>query len=147
MTTRRKSPKKTCPATLPRLCALVSLLAIASAHASDNSKSTLEVFELLASAGSHPTSQTAPPPIIVRPKPPSLQLLKQELAADRQMLAEQQTGLTLAQAQLAFWQTQPAEVAQINVPQWTEAVAADQHLVAAAQGQIARLLAQIAAAP
>jgi hypothetical protein len=131
---------------LPRLWGLLSLLAVAAAHASDNSKSTLEVFELLASAGSHPISATPPPPINVSVKPPSLQLLKQQLAEERQELAEQQTGLTMAQAQLAFWQTQPAKVAQINVPQWTEAVATDQHLVATVQAQIARLVAQIAAA-
>ena len=104
------------------------------------------MFELLASAGSHPISATPPPPINVSVKPPSLQLLKQQLAEERQELAEQQTGLTMAQAQLAFWQTQPAKVAQINVPQWTEAVATDQHLVATVQAQIARLVAQIAGA-
>jgi hypothetical protein len=136
---------------LPRLSCLVWLLAVTAAHASDNSKSTLEVFKLLAQSGSRPISNTPPPPINIRQKPPSLQLLKQQLATQRQVLADQQAGLTMAQSQLAFWQEQDAENPELsqgdtNVPQWTQAVAADQHLVATVQGQVTHLLAQIAAA-
>jgi hypothetical protein len=129
----------------------VCLLAVAAAHASDNSKSTLEVFALLAQSGSAPISYTPPPPINIRPKPPSLQVLKQQLAADQQVLADQQAGLTMAQSQLAFWQAQDAENPELsqgdtNVPIWTQAVASDQHLLATVQAQIAQLHAQIAAA-
>jgi hypothetical protein len=134
---------------LLRLAGWVCLLAVA--HASDNSKSTLEVFALLAQSGSAPISYTPPPPINIRPKPPSLQVLKQQLAADQQVLADQQAGLTMAQSQLAFWQAQDAENPELsqgdtNVPIWTQAVASDQHLLATVQAQIAQLHAQIAAA-
>ncbi len=125
-------------------------LASASCWASDNSKSTLEVFALLEAAGSRPISTPPPPPIDITPKPPSLQELEQQLAADEQVLAEQQTALTNAQSRLAFWegtpqQPQPAEVQQINVPIWTQAVASDQHTVATVQAQINQLFAEIAA--
>jgi hypothetical protein len=129
------------------LVGLMSLLVLGRAVASDNSNSTLEVLELLALAGSRPISNVAPPPIVIIPKPPSLQVLRQQLATDQQALAEQQSGLTMAQGQLAFWQTQPPEVAQINVPQWMEAVASDQHTVATFEAQIAQLLAQIESTP
>lgn len=158
------------------LWALVPLLAIAAAHASDNSKSTLdlvqlldnwasqnpdstlEVFDELKNHGSSPISYTPPPPVVI--KPPSLQALQQQLAADQQVLANQQTALTQAQSMLAFWQGQAAAEAaaaqndpdlgtpasQINVPLWTQAVNADQKLVATVEAQISQLLAQIAAA-
>jgi len=143
---------------LLRLSGLVWLLAITAAHASDNSKSTLEVFELLEEAGSRPISNTPPPPINIRPKPPSLQALKQQLAAQQQVLAEQQAALTSAQATLAVFQAQADPLSgnyagadnqqevQSFVATWTQAVATDQHLVAAVQAQIAQLQAQIAAA-
>jgi len=54
--------------------------------------------------------------------------------------------LTSAQSMLAFWKTQPPGVAQINVPQWTQAVATDEQVLASVQAQITQLLAQIAAA-
>jgi hypothetical protein len=161
---------------LSGLWAFVSLLAIATAHASDNSKSTLdlmqllenwasqnptatlEVFDQLKKYGSSPISYTPPPPVVI--KPPSLQALQQSLAADQQILANQQTALTQAQSELAFWQGQAgAEAAaeqndpnlgtpasDINVPLWTQAVESDQKLVATVEGQISKLLAQIAAA-
>ena len=136
---------------LSHLSCLVWLLAIVAAHASDNSKSTLEVFALLAGSGSRPISNTPPPPINIRPKPPSLQVLKQQLAADQQLLADQAAGLTQAQSMLAFWQQQDAEnpvlsQGDTNVPLWTQAVASDEHTVATVQQQIAQLEAQIAAA-
>ena len=133
---------------------ILALLALAFTSAlccaSDNSKSSLEVFALLEAAGSRPISTTPPPPIDITPKPPSLLELEQQLAADEQVLAEQQTALTNAQSMLAFWegtpeQPQPAEVQQINVPIWTQAVASDQHTVATVQAQINQLFAEIAA--
>ena len=178
---------------LLQLLGLVWLLAIAAAHASDNSKSTLDlcnlfdpvpgsqhagipvlengnVFELLAECGSRPISNTPPPPIsasalglslqggAVVPKPPSLQSLKQQLAAQYQVLDEQQTALTNAQATLAIFQAQAdpnsweyagadnqAEV-QSFVQQWKTAVKTDQNLVAQVQNQITQLQAQINAA-
>ncbi len=130
---------------------LVWLLAIVAAHASDNSKSTLEVFALLAQSGSRPISHTPPPPINIRPKPPSLQVLKQNLASDEQILAEQLSALTQAQSMLAFWQQQDADnpvlsQGDTNVPIWTQAVASDQGLVSTVEAHIAQLQAQIAAA-
>jgi hypothetical protein len=132
------------------LAVLALALTSALCCASDNSKSTLEVFALLEAAGSSPISTTPPPPIDITPKPPSLLGLEQQLAADEQVLAEQQTALTNAQSTLAFWegtpeQPQPAEVQQINVPIWTQAVASDQHTVATVQAQINQLFAEIAA--
>ncbi len=156
--------------TWPRVAILVSLLAIVAAHASDNSMSTLEVFGLLAQNGSSPISET-PPPVVIEPKPPSQQALAQQLAADELALANQQTGLTQAQAMLAFWEAQPAaasaaaaaaggdsdaqaaaaaeaeQLTAINVPNWTNAVNADQKLVTALQTQIAQLIAQIGPTP
>lgn len=135
---------------------LVWLMAIA-AHASDNSKSTLEVFALLAESGSRPISNTPPPPINIAPKLQSWQAVQQkisallqQIAADQQVLADQQAALPAAQSELAFWQKQDAEnpvlsQGDTNVPLWTEAVASDQHLLATVQAQIAQLQAQIAA--
>jgi hypothetical protein len=128
----------------------VWLLAIA-ANASDNSKSTLDIFAVLAKHGSHPISYTPPPPINIKPKPPSLQVLEQNLASDEQILAEQQGGLTQAQSMLAFWQQQDADnpvlsQGDTNVPLWTQAVAADQGTVSTVEAHIAQLKAQIAAA-
>jgi len=101
---------------LLRLSGLVWLLAITAAHASDNSKSTLEVFELLEEAGSRPISNTPPPPINITPKPLStwqqvqakVSALLQQVAAQQQVLAEQQAALTSAQATLAEFQGQAA---------------------------------------
>lgn len=106
----------------------------------------------MAQHGSSPISDTPPPPVIIRSKPPSLQALEQQLSAVQQALADQKTGLTQAQAMLAFWQAQPAAAAEaqqlttINVPNWTHAIIADQRLVATLQAQMAQLLAQIEAA-
>ncbi len=156
--------------------AVTSLLAIAAAHASDNSTSTLDLMQLLENwasqnptstlevigelqkNGSSPISYTPPPPVVIQP--PSLQALQQQLAADQQTLANQQAALTQAQAELLFWQGQAAAEAaaiqndpglgtpasQINVPLWTEAVASDQKLVATIEAQMAKLVAQISAA-
>jgi hypothetical protein len=124
---------------------LVVLLALPIAYASDNSKSSLEVFKLLAAARSHPISDTPPPPIDITPKPPTLQTLMQNLASAQLILGEQVAGLASSQQQLAFWQTQPAEVAAINIPNWSEAVSSEQHTVASLQAQVARLEAQIKA--
>ncbi len=74
-------------------------------------------------------------------------MLKQQLASQQQILAEQEAGLAGAEDQLGFWLRQPAEVAAINVPQYTNAVAADKRLVATVQTQINQLLAQIPAGP
>ncbi len=151
-----------------RVSVLVSLLAIAAAHASDNSKSTLETSGLLAQDGGSPIIDI-PSPAVIKPKPPSLQALDQQLATDELALDNQQTGLTQAQAMLAFWEAQPAAAAAaaaaaggdqnaqaaasaqaqqltaINVPNWMSAVNADQKLVVTLQAQIAQLEAQIAA--
>ena len=119
------------------------LLVSASAYASDNSKSSLEVFELLAAAGSRPISHTPPPPIDITPRPPALQTLMQNLASAQQILSEQMAALASSEQQLAFWQTQPAEVAAINVPNWTQAVSSEQRTIASLQAQVASLQAQI----
>jgi hypothetical protein len=123
----------------------VVLFAFPGAYASDNSKSSLEVFQLLAAAGSRPISDTPPPPIDITPKPPTLQRLIQNLASAQQILGEQAAGLASAQQQLAFWQTQPAEVAAINVPYWSQLVSSEQRTIASLQAQITRLQAQIKA--
>jgi len=128
---------------LPHLFGLLPLLLITVADASDNSNSTLDVFQLLVEAGSRPISHTPPPAVIIRVKPPSLDQLEQQLADDYQVLAEQEPGLASAQSELNFWLTQPAEVADINVPQWQAAVAADQALVDRLQAEIAQLSTQI----
>ena len=76
---------------LLRLSGLVWLLAITAAHASDNSKSTLEVFELLEEAGSRPISNTPPPPINITPKPLSTwQQVQAKVSALLQQVAAQQ---------------------------------------------------------
>jgi hypothetical protein len=123
----------------------VVLLAFPGAYASDNSKSSLEVFQLLAAAGSRPISDTPPPPIDITPKPPTLQTLIQNLASAQQILGEQVAGLASAQQQLAFWQSQPAEVAAINVPYWSQLVSSEQRTIASLQAQITKLQAQIKA--
>jgi len=152
------------------LAGLISLVALGRAVASDNSNSTLQVFDLLAQAGSSPLTNVAPPPIVIMPKPPSLQVLEQQLATDEQTLAEQQSGLTSAQSMLAFFEGQASALAQVaqdqgapaaertqdaeevqelnqmNIPQWQQAVASDQKLVATIQAQITTLQFQIAAA-
>jgi hypothetical protein len=124
---------------------LAVLLAISGAYASDNSNSSLEVFKLLANAGSRPISDTPPPPINLTRRPPTLQTLIQNLASAQQILAEQVAGLAASQEQLAFWQTQPAEVAAINVPNWTRAVTSEQRTVAMLEARVAGLEAQIKA--
>jgi hypothetical protein len=124
---------------------LAVLLAYPNAYASDNSKSSLEVFKLLAAAGSRPISDTPPPPIDITPKPPTLQTLMQNLASAQQILGEQVSGLASSQQQLAFWQTQPAEVAAINVPYWSQLVSTEQRTIASLEAQVARLQAQIKA--
>jgi len=130
-------------ATQASLGVLVVLLAFPSAYASDNSTSSLEVFQLLADAGSHPISDTPPPPIDITPKPPTLQTLIQNLASAQRILGEQVTGLASAQQQLTFWQTQPADVAAINVPYWSQLVSNEQRTIASLQAQVTRLQAQI----
>jgi hypothetical protein len=127
------------------LGAVAVLLAFPSAYASDNSKSSLEVFKLLAAAGSHPISDTPPPPIDITPKPPTLQTLTQNLASAQQILGEQVAGLASSEQQLAFWQTQPAEVAAINVPYWSQLVSSEQRTIASLEAQVTRLQAQIKA--
>jgi len=124
---------------------LAVLLAFSSAYASDNSKSSLEVFQLLAAAGSHPISDTPPPPIDITPKPPTLQTLMQNLASAQQILGEQVNGLVSSQQQLAFWQAQPAEVAAINVPYWSQLVSAEERTIASLEARVTRLQAQIKA--
>jgi hypothetical protein len=124
---------------------LAVLLAFSSAYASDNSKSSLEVFQLLAAAGSHPISDTPPPPIDITPKPPTLQTLMQNLASAQQILGEQVNGLASSQQQLAFWQAQPAEVAAINVPYWSQLVSAEERTIASLEARVTRLQAQIKA--
>src|ERR1700722_3477836 len=112
---------------------LVVLLAFAGAYASDNSKSSLEVFQLLAAAGSRPISDTPPPPVDITPKPPPLQTLIQNLASAQQILGEQAGGLSSAPQPLAFWPTHPAEVAAINVPYWSQLVSSEQRTIASLQ--------------
>ena len=78
-------------------------------------------------------------------------MLKQNLASDEQILAEQLSALTQAQSMLAFWQQQDADnpvlsQGDTNVPIWTQAVASDQGLVSTVEAHIAQLQAQIAAA-
>jgi hypothetical protein len=127
------------------LAVLPVLLAFPGAYASDNSNSSLEVFKLLAAAGSRPISNSPPPPIDITPRPPTLQTLIQNLASAQQILGEQVAGLASSQEQLAFWQTQPAEVAAINVPYWSQLVGSEQRTIASLEAQVARLEAQIKA--
>jgi len=188
-----------------RLLGLVCLLAIAAAHASDNSKSNVDlcnlfesvpgsqnagipvlgsnendnssVFQLLAQCGSRPISTTPPPPIsasalgltvqggAVVAKPPSLQTLQQQLAAQYQVLDEQVAGLASAQATLATFQGQVDQFCSFSLPdgsgpnpdyseencaeaqsflqQWEKAVNTDQNTIATVENQITELLAQI----
>jgi hypothetical protein len=125
------------------------LLTFAPALASDNSNSSLEVFALLEKAGSAPISDTPPPPINIRPKPPSLQTLQAQLASQQQLLLNEQQSLYQAHLQLDFWLAQPADPSGLedpNVPQWQQAVNSSQNTVNAVQAQINSLTAQIAAA-
>jgi len=128
------------------LACFVSVLAIAPVIASDNSESSLEVFDLLDSI---PISDSPPPPIIIRTKPPSLQMLLAQLASDQELVYNQQLSLDQAVQQLNFWLAQPKDPSGLedpNVPQWQQAVASTQNLVDTVQAQINRLTAQIAAA-
>jgi hypothetical protein len=131
------------------LACFVSLLTIAPAIASDNSNSSLEVIALLEQAGSAPISDTPPPPINIRTKPPSLQLLQAQLASDQQLILNEQQSLHQAQLQLSFWLAQPPDPSGLedpNVPQWQQAVNSTQNTLNAVQAQINSLTAQIAAA-
>ena len=129
---------------------LVALLAIAPTSASDNSKSSLEVIELLELNGSAPISYTPPPPINIRPKPPSLQVLQEQLASQQQLLMEEEQSLHNDQLQLQFWNAQPKfdpeGLESSNVANWQQAVESEQNLLNAVQAQINSLTAQIAAA-
>jgi hypothetical protein len=132
-----------------RVACLVSVLIVAPAVASDNSKSSLEVFALLEKAGSKPISDTPPPPINFRTKPPSLQVLQAQLAADESILLNEQQALAQANLQLSFWQAQGPDkdgLADPNVPQWQQTVASTQSTLNTVQAQINSLTAQIAAA-
>jgi hypothetical protein len=132
-----------------RLVCLVALLTIAPAMASDNSSSSLEVIALLENAGSVPISDTPPPPINIRPRPPSLQVLQAQLAADQALILNETQALYQAQLQLDFWLAQPPDPSGLsdpNVPQWQRAVASTQNTLNTVQAQINRLTAQIAAA-
>jgi hypothetical protein len=131
------------------LACIVLLLTIAPVIASDNSNSSLEVFALLEKAGSKPISDTPPPPINFRTKPPSLQMLQAQLANAEALLLNEQLALSQAQQQLDFWLAQPNDssgVADPNVPQWQASVKSTQNTLNTVQGQINRLTAQIAAA-
>jgi hypothetical protein len=88
-----------------------------------------------------------PPPIVIRPKPPSLESLGLQLVQQQQILAAQQAGLASAQAELAYWMSEDNEVGQLNTLQWTNAVNSAENTIAAVQRQISALLAQIAATP
>jgi len=127
----------------------VSVLIIAPAVASDNSNSSLDVFALLEKAGSAPISDTPPPPINIRTKPPSLQTLQAQLASNQQLLLNEAQSLYQAQLQLSFWLAQPPDPSGLedpNVPQWQQAVNSTQNTLNAVQAQINSLTAQIAAA-
>jgi hypothetical protein len=132
-----------------RVACLVSVLIVAPAVASDNSNSSLEVFALLEKAGSKPISDTPPPPINIRTKPPSLQVLQAQLAADESILLNEQQALAQANLQLSFWQAQGPDkdgLVDPNVPQWQQTVASTQNTLNTVQAQINSLTAQIAAA-
>ena len=127
----------------------VSVLIIAPAVASDNSNSSLDVFALLEKAGSAPISDTPPPPINIRTKPPSLQTLQAQLASNQQLLLNEAQSLYQAQLQLSFWLAQPPDPSGLedpNVPQWQQAVMSAQNTLNAVQARINQLTAQIAAA-
>jgi hypothetical protein len=96
-----------------------------------------------------PISDTPPPPINIRPKPPSLQMLQAQLAADQALILDQQQSLYQAKLQLAFWLAQPPDPSGLedpNVPQWQQAVSSSQNTLNTIQAQIEGLTAQIAAA-
>jgi hypothetical protein len=128
------------------LACFLAVVTIVPAIASDNSESSLEVFDLL---DSDPISDSPPPPIILRTKPPSLQMLQAQLASDQELVYNQQLSLDQAVQQLNFWLAQPKDPSGLedpNVPQWQQAVASTQNLVDTVQAQINSLTAQIAAA-
>jgi hypothetical protein len=131
-----------------RVACLVSVLIVAPALASDNSNSSLEVFALLEKAGSKPISDTPPPPINIRSKPPSLQTLQAQLASEQQLMLNEAQSLSQAQLQLSFWLAQtpdPSGLEDPNVPQWQQAVMSAQNTLNAVQARINQLTAQIAA--
>ncbi len=132
------------------LSCLVTLLAIAPSLASDNSNSTLEVIALLEANGSAPISHTPPPPIRIRPKPPSLQVLQEELASQQSLLNQEQKALDQAQLELQYWDGQPHfdpdGLEGTNITNWQAAVETDQNTLNAVQAQVNSLTAQIAAA-
>ncbi len=157
-------------AVLAWLAGAMSLVPLGRALASDNSYSKLEVIQLLTGEGGSRHISTTPPPVVPPPQPPSLQVLQQELATQEQTLASQQAGLTSAQSMLTFFQNQASqhsaaavagstptsqqaqdaqeaqELQATDIPEWTQAVASDQKLVATIQSQIVKLQLQIAAA-
>jgi hypothetical protein len=137
------------PSRRSTLACFVAVLTIAPALASDNSNSSLDVFVLLEKAGSAPISDSPPPPINIRTKPPSLQTLQSQLAADQLLILNEQQTLYQANLQLDFWLAQPKDPSGLedpNVPQWQQAVASTQNTLNTVQAQIDRLTAQIAAA-
>src|ERR1700742_1883693 len=89
------------------LVCLALLPIVAPVFASDNSNSSLEVFALLEQAESAPISDTPPPPINLRSKPPTLAALQAQLAADQLLVLNYVQSLQQAQLQLSFWQAQP----------------------------------------
>src|SRR5580698_276220 len=80
----------------------IALLMTGPVVASDNSNSSLEVIALLEQAHSKPINHTLPP-INIRTKPPSLQMLQAQLAADQAVLLNETQALTQALLQLNFW--------------------------------------------
>jgi hypothetical protein len=137
------------PSTRWTLACWVAVVNVAPTMASDNSNSSLEVFALLEQAGSAPISDKPPPPINLRTKPPSRQVLQAQLAADEALLLNEQQALNQANLQLSFWLAQPPDPTGLtdpNVPQWKQAVASAQNTLNTLQAQISRLTAQIAAA-
>ena len=131
------------------LACFVAVLTIAPAMASDNSSSSLEVIALLENAGSVPISAAPPPPINIRPRPPTLQVLQAQLAADQELIYNEELALYQAQLQLNFWLAQPPDPSGLedpNVPQWQQAVESAQNTLNTVQAQVNRLTAQIAAA-
>ena len=116
--------------------------------ASDNSNSSLEVIALLEQAHSKPINHTLPP-INIRTKPPSLQMLQAQLAADQAVLLNETQALTQALLQLNFWLAQPKDPSGLddpNVAQWQQAVNSTQNTLNTVQAHINSLTAQIAAA-
>jgi hypothetical protein len=126
----------------------MSASTVGPALASDNSNSSLEVIALLEQAHSKPTDHT-PPPINIRTKPPSLQMLQAQLAADQAILLNETQALTQALLQLNFWLAQPKDPSGLddpNVSQWQQAVNSTQNTLTTVQAHINSLIAQIAAA-